>query len=175
MSSSSFGQLFATKLLDNGQVYAQPLVVGSTVIAATENDHVYGIDAVTGTIRWSRSLGTPYNITTCANLAPNIGVTGGPVYDPTVTAAAPHGLVYLVAQIVYNGSPRYRLYMLDPVTGAQVGTKFITGSPVNDSSLTFNAAQQLERPGLLLMNGWVYAAFGSHCDHKPYVWATWPG
>jgi hypothetical protein len=167
VGSSSFGKLFAAKV--NGQVYAQPLVVGSTVIAATENDWVYGINAVTGAIQWSRSLGTPYTITTCGDLAPNIGVTGGPVYDPTVTAAAPHGLVYLVAQIVYNGSPSYRLYMLDPVTGAQVNTKFITGSPVNDSSLTFNAAQQLERPGLLLMNGWVYAAFGSHCDHKPYV------
>lgn len=167
VSSSSFGQLFATKV--NGQVYAQPLVVGSTVIVATENDYVYGINAVTGTIDWSRSLGMPYKITTCGNIVPNIGVTGGPVYDPTATATAPNGLVYLVAQIVYNGSPRYRLYMLDPVTGAQIGTKFITGSPVNDPSLTFNAAQQLERPGLLLMNGWVYAAFGSHCDHKPYV------
>jgi hypothetical protein len=167
VGSSSFGQLFATKV--NGQVYAQPLVVGSTVIAATENDYVYGINAATGAIQWSRSLGTPYHITTCANIAPNIGVTGGPVYDPTITTATPHGLVYLVAQIVYNGSLRYRLYMLDPVTGAQIRTQFITGSPVNDSSLTFNAAQQLERPGLLLMNGWVYAAFGSHCDHKPYV------
>ena len=167
VGSSRFGQLFATKV--NGQVYAQPLVVGSTAIAATENDYVYGINAITGAIQWSRSLGTPYHITTCGNIAPNIGVTGGPVYDPAVTTAAPHGLVYLVAQIVYNGSPRFRLFMLDPVTGSQIGTKFITGSSVNDSSLTFNAAQQLERPGLLLMNGWVYAAFGSHCDHKPYV------
>jgi hypothetical protein len=167
VSGSSFGQLFATKV--NGQVFAQPVVVGSTVIAATENDYVYGINAVTGAIQWSRSLGTPYHITTCGNIAPNIGVTAGPVYDPAVTTAAPHGLVLMVAQIVYNGSLRYRLFMLDPVTGARLATKFITGSPVNDSSLTFNAAQQLERPGLLLMNGWVYAAFGSHCDHKPYV------
>jgi len=167
VDGGGFGQLFATKV--NGQVYAQPLVVGSTVIAATENDYVYGINAATGAIRWSRRLGTPYHITTCVNIVPNIGVTGGPVYDPTVTASAPHGLVFLVAQIVLNRSPRFQLYMLDPVTGALVGTRFITGHPVNDSSLTFNAARQLERPGLLLMNGWVYAAFGSHCDHKPYA------
>src|SRR5260370_12532088 len=62
VSGSSFGQPFATKV--NGQVFAQPLVVGSTVIAATENDDVYGINAVTGAIAWSRSLGTPYHLTT---------------------------------------------------------------------------------------------------------------
>jgi len=162
-----FGQLFATKV--NGQVYAQPLVVGSTVIAATENDYVYGINAVTGAILWSRSLGTPYSITTCTDLVPNVGVTGSPVYDPTVTAAAPHGQVYLTAQVMSGGSPQYRLFMLDPVTGAQIGSRWISGSPANDSSFTFDAAQELQRPGLLLMNGWVYAAFGSHCDHTPYV------
>lgn len=167
VGGSTFGQLFATKV--NGQVYAQPLVVGSTVIAATENDYVYGINAVTGVIRWSRSLGTPYNITTCTDLVPNVGVTGSPVYDPTVTAAAPHGLVYLMAQVMNGGSPQYRLFMLDPVTGAQIGSTLVSGSPVNDSGRTFDAAQELQRPGLLLMNGWVYAAFGSHCDHTPYV------
>ena len=36
--SGRFGQLFSTAV--NGQVYAQPLVVGSTVIVATENDRV---------------------------------------------------------------------------------------------------------------------------------------
>ena len=28
---------------------------------------------------------------------------------------------------------------------------------------------QDQRTGLLLMNGWVYAAFASHCDHQPYA------
>src|SRR5437764_10382774 len=41
ITSSNFGQLFATQL--NGQVYAQPLVIGDTVIASTENDWVYGL------------------------------------------------------------------------------------------------------------------------------------
>src|SRR5438270_11335979 len=49
ITGSNFGQLFATQL--NGQVYAQPLVIGDTVIASTENDWVYGLDAVTGAIR----------------------------------------------------------------------------------------------------------------------------
>ena len=88
----TFGQVFRTAV--TGQVYAQPLVIGSTVIVATEQDYVYGLNASTGAVQWQTSLGTPYQITTCSDLAPDIGVTGGPVYDPAT------GDVYLVAQTV---------------------------------------------------------------------------
>jgi hypothetical protein len=37
--------------------------------------------------------------------------------------------------------------------------------------MTFQPTTQLQRPGLLLMNGVVYAGFGSHCDHGP--WQGW--
>ena len=60
--SSKFGSLFATKV--NGQVYAQPLVLdsatGSSVIVATENDWVYSINGLNGTVNWSRQLGSPW-------------------------------------------------------------------------------------------------------------------
>lgn len=161
VSSSSFGELFSTPV--NGQVYGQPLVVGSTVVVATENDRVYGLNAATGTVNWSISLGTPWANTTCNDLTPDIGVTGGPVHDPA------SGTVYLVAVTMVNSSPAYYLYGITATTGAIAEKVHIYGSPTNDSSITFNAAQQWERPGLLLMNGWVYAAFGSHCDNPPYV------
>ena len=35
----------------DGAVYGQPLLVGSTVIAATENDSIYALDQATGTVR----------------------------------------------------------------------------------------------------------------------------
>ncbi len=44
----------------------------------------------------------------------------------------------------------------------------IQGAADNDSSVSFNAANELQRPGLLLMNGVVYAGFSGHCDHRPY-------
>src|SRR5215831_18707389 len=50
----SFTQLFATTV--GGQVYAQPLVIGSTVFVATENDWIYGLDAATGAVKWSTHL-----------------------------------------------------------------------------------------------------------------------
>ena len=157
----TFGQVFRTAV--TGQVYAQPLVVGSTVIVATEQDYVYGLNASTGAVQWQTSLGTPYQIPNCTDLAPDIGVTGGPVYDPAT------GDVYLVAQTVPKTAPSYHLFGINPATGAVVFKRSLGGRPSNDRNITLNAADQLERPGLLLMNGWVYAAFGSHCDHSPWT------
>ena len=50
VNGSSFGEVFSTAV--KGQVYAQPLVIGSTVIVATEQDWVYGLNAGTGAIEW---------------------------------------------------------------------------------------------------------------------------
>ena len=50
VGGGQFGQIFKTAV--NGQVYAQPLVIGNTVIVATENDWVYGLNATTGAILW---------------------------------------------------------------------------------------------------------------------------
>jgi len=161
VGGGGFGQLFSTAV--NGQVYAQPLVVGPTLIVATETDWVYGLNSTTGAVNWSVSLGTPWNTSSlCGDLSPSVGVTSTPVYDP-VTAA-----VYLVAATVVNSAVQYHLFGINPGTGAITETVAIGGSPGNDSSITFNAAQQWQRPGLLLMNGWVYAGFASHCDGTPY-------
>ena len=54
----TFGQVFKTGV--TGQVYAQPLVIGPTVIVATEEDYVYGLDAATGAVKWTAHLGAPY-------------------------------------------------------------------------------------------------------------------
>src|SRR5690242_576618 len=48
VQSSAFGRLFATKL--DGQIYAQPLVLGDQVIAVTERNNLYGLDRTTGAI-----------------------------------------------------------------------------------------------------------------------------
>ena len=43
----------------DGAVYGQPLLVGSTVIAATENDSIYALDQATGKVIWRTNVGTP--------------------------------------------------------------------------------------------------------------------
>src|SRR5690348_15817697 len=73
----------------DGAVYGQPLLVGDLVVAATENDSVYGLDQATGKVAWRRHVGTPVPLASlpCGNIDP-LGITGTPVYDPA------SGLVY---------------------------------------------------------------------------------
>src|SRR5579859_320498 len=168
LQSGTFGQLFAANV--DGQVYAQPIIAGSTVIVATENDEVYGLNAATGAIKWSTSLGTPWPASAqhCTDLAPNVGVTGTPVYDPGT------GVVYMVSEVVPAGhtgqQPAFYMNAVDVATGAQEPgwPVQIQGAPTNDPSVPFNPLTQMQRPGLLLLGGSVYAAFGSHCDLIPY-------
>ena len=77
----------------DGAVYGQPLLVGNLVIAATENDSVYGLDQATGKVAWRTHVGTPVPLSDlpCGNIDP-LGITGTPVYDPA------SGLVYAVAE-----------------------------------------------------------------------------
>lgn len=173
VTGGSFGQLFSVNV--DGQVYAQPIVVGNTLIVATENDFVYGLNSLTGAVKWKSQLGTawPSAAEHCNDLTPEVGVTGTPVYDPTTSPASPNGAVYMVSEQVINGDiqhPAFYLHALDPTTGNELPNwpVQIKGAPTNDPTVPFAPFNQLQRPGLLLLNGSVYAAFGSHCDFQPY-------
>src|ERR1019366_1560263 len=164
--SSTFGRLFSTPV--DGQVYGQPLVVGTTLIVTTENDFVYGLDARTGAIEWQQSLGQPRPSTpqdNCPDLTPDIGVTSTPVYDPA------SGNLYVTAVVndgPATGQPHVYMYALNPQTGDVQWKVPIQGAPVNDPTRPFNPLSERQRPGLLLMNGWVYVGFASYCDFQPY-------
>ncbi len=163
LRSGRFGRVFSTRV--HGQVYAQPLVVGQMVIAATEQDWVYGIDAVTGRVHWSVRLGHPGQAPGCPDLQPRIGITGTPVYDPQT------GMVNVVAETTRPGGRQaaYYLFAVNPRSGHVTRRVAIGGHPVNDPRLSFSAVKQLQRPALLLLGPWVLAAFGSHCDQPPYA------
>jgi outer membrane protein assembly factor BamB len=92
----------------DGAVYASPVVVGGTIVVATENDTVYGLDLV-GRVRWKQHLGTPApgSQLPCGNIDP-LGITGTPVVQG--------GTVYLAAE--YGSPPRHELVALDLRTGA---------------------------------------------------------
>src|SRR3989440_3737473 len=71
----------------SGNVYAQPLYIeggpsGPMIIAVTESNNVYALDATTGTVIWQRTdIGPPVTSgLPCGNINP-AGITGTPVVD----------------------------------------------------------------------------------------------
>src|SRR5262245_10622914 len=71
-----------------GNVYAQPLYIEgrpdgrSAIIAVTESNNVYALDALDGSIIWERNVGDPLvaDDVPCTILDP-LGITGTPIVD----------------------------------------------------------------------------------------------
>ena len=78
------------------------------------------------------------------------------------------GSVYVMA-LLKAKSLSWHLFGINVQTGAVTLNRGIFGHPSNDSSLTFHARDEGQRAGLLLLNGWVYASFASHCDVSPWT------
>ena len=195
---NQFGKLFA--LPTDGLVYAQPLYVPgvtinggfhNVVIIATEADSLYAYDAdAGGAPLWKASMvdaahgagsgETPLNSATtlaCTDVQPLIGITSTPVIDPTSNT------IYVEAKSTDGVNYFHRLHALDLSTGSEKSpgpmqikaTVAGTGDGSTNGQLVFDSANislhQQARPGLLLMNGTILIAFGSHCDFGP--WHGW--
>jgi hypothetical protein len=168
------------------QVDAQPLVVPrvkitagpnrgkkvDVVYVATANNTVYAIDASTGTILLQQNFGPPVAskflaawpnsaAPPCGDNGPNVGITGTPVIDRAKKR------MYVITYTLEADGPTYKIHALDIGSLAEpIAAKKITAShQLNDQKpFVFNATFQRQRPGLLLVNGTVYAGFGSFCD-----------
>lgn len=171
VGAADFGQLFATRI--TGQVYAQPLVSNGTLLVATEENWLYGMDPATGAIRWQRRLGPAFDATaapiSCSDLTPHVGVTATPVIDP-----ANGGTAYVTSKRgpgdAAFAAGAYVMHAVDLQTGNErPGFPVELKGPADDDpGLAFDPKVELQRPGLLLMGGVVYAAFGGHCDYGDY-------
>jgi outer membrane protein assembly factor BamB len=142
-----------TRHLD-GAVYGQPLVIGGLVVAATEGDSVYGLDRVTGRVRWHVHVGTPVPLASlpCGNIDP-LGITGTLVYDPAT------GLVYAVAET----TGYHHLLVGISVTSGRMAVR--RDIPAPDGHPRFDQ----QRAALALAGGRVYIAFGGlYGDCGPY-------
>ncbi len=180
---NQFGKLFACPV--DGYIYAQPLYVAQVAISstthnvvyvATENNSVYAFDADSGTQLWHVNLGTPVPSTDIAStykdLTPVIGITGTPVIDPGSST------LYVVAKtkVTSNNTYHQNLHALDITTGIErpgspveiTASVSGNGSGSSGGAIAFQPLYQLNRPGLLLLNGEIYIAFGSHGDIGPY-------
>ncbi len=175
VNSKDFGQLYDITLpsvdgVPPGQIYAQPVVSGGTMLVVTEDDNAYALDPTTGAVEWSRNFGTAWQSATinCADLEPDVGITGTPVID-TAT-----GIAYFVTDTTPTaGGALWQMQAVSLATGDEVPNFPVTiaGPAVNAPSQVFDPVYQGQRPGLAMVNGEVYAAFGSHCDYS--TWYGW--
>jgi hypothetical protein len=183
VASGRFGLLYSLPV--DGQIYAQPLYVGgltvqgrtrNVVYLATAHNTVYAFDADdrSGTPLWSVNLGPsvpqdPENDPTgaaipgCYNITPEIGIISTPVIDPASQT------LFVVAKSRDGSGYHQRIHAIGILDGAirrstEIQATVVTGG----SSVQFDARLHLNRPGLLLVNGAVYVAFGSHCDVGDY-------
>ncbi len=188
-----FGKLFSEPV--DGFVYAQPLYVAGVTIpgqgvhnlvyVATEHDSVFAFDADNGSPVWQVSFINPANNVTTVpstdyaghytDIVPEIGITGTPVIDPTAN------VLYVVAKTkeLVGGDYVYvqRLHALDITSGAEVANSpvviqaSVKGKGLgNDGhgNVPFSSFLELQRAGLLLLNGVVYITWGSTGDQYPF-------
>jgi hypothetical protein len=142
-----------------GNVYAQPLYVEggpdnrSKVIAVTQSNNVYALDATTGAVIWQRNVGTP---APSMGLISPVGITSTPVIDLASRA------LFLVAVI---SGPNNIIYSLNVDTGV-----INPGFPidVNVSFPDFSAGLHMQRGALMLLGNMVYIPYGGYADQGNY-------
>ena len=198
VNQSSFGKLFWRTV--DGFIYAQPLYVsglniqGAThnvVYVATQHNSVYAFDADdpnASSPLWQVNLGNPVpsqdiciitgdtNPFDCPyyDISPEIGITSTPVIDPSA------GVIYVVARTKDTSTNTYHFFLhaLSLTSGTEqaggpveiVGQVSGTGTASQGGVITFDPTYHLQRPSLLLLNGFIYIAFGSQGDI-----GTWHG
>jgi outer membrane protein assembly factor BamB len=130
----------------DGDVYAEPLILGTDVIVATENNSLYELSATTGQALWHINLGTPVNGgLPCGDISPS-GITGTPVIDVS-------GRTIFVVAFLQSPQLDHELFAIDLDTG---NVKFHLTIDPQGSDPTV----QQQRAALALANGYVYVPYG---------------
>jgi uncharacterized protein (TIGR03437 family) len=185
MSWSTFGKV-GTYPVD-GQVFTQPLYVTDVTIGgakhnvlyvATIGNSVFAFNAdapQSATPLWQVNLGltVPSGLFNFTDIVPEIGILGTPVIDATAQ------VLYVVADTLpsaASSSPVFQLHALSLADGhemyngpVQIAASVAgTGAGSRNGTIAFDAFWQLQRPGLILGNGTLYIAFGSHADTGNY-------
>lgn len=182
---SQFGKLFTREV--EGHIYAQPLYVQgitmpdnrkhNVLYIATMHNWVYAFDADDPNQPdplWKVNLGTPFTKSVFFDIpGGEVGILSTPVIDLQSQT------IYLVSRTQENDNAVYKLNALDIRTGeAKFGSPVVVDLSVPGTGLNhvngivhLNTNNQLQRTGLLLLNGYVYLGFGSNNDQGD--WFGW--
>ena len=137
-----------------GNVYAQPLYIeggpsGPVVIAVTQSNNVYALNAATGSVIWQRNVGTAVTSgLPCGNINP-VGITGTPVVDLASRA------LFFDAEVV-SGTPKHMIFSLNVDTG-----DINSGWPVEANAVVpgFDTSQS-ERAAPTIVGNTLYVPYG---------------
>ncbi len=162
-------QVWETPSLD-GPIYASPLVYGSRVYVATENDSVYALDLASGAIVWRQHVATavPSSRLPCGSIDPTVGITSTPVIDPVTQR------IFVVADTWDGSTPssiQHRLFGLAVDTGGAA-----PGLPVSVEPPGSHPDYLLQRPGLALDAGHVVIGYGGNngdCGEDTGLYHGW--
>jgi outer membrane protein assembly factor BamB len=141
---STIAEGWRSETLD-GDIYAEPIVVGGQIYAATNRDTVYDLDVTTGRTVWRAHLAEPITRSQlpCGNIDVT-GITGTPVADPG------RGLLFVVT---FGQPGRHELVALDLATGAIKLRQTVDPSGANP-------LVEQQRAALVSSRGLIYVAFG---------------
>ena len=152
----------------SGRVYAQPLYIeggqhGPMVIAVTESNNVYALNATTGAVIWQRSdIGPPVSSgLPCSNINP-VGITGTPVLDLASRR------IFFDA-LIDGPIKKHFIYSLDADTGTTTpGWPVDVNATATYNGMIFESRIQEERGALALVDGIVYVPYSGEsgdCDN----------
>jgi hypothetical protein len=156
----------------SGNVYAQPLYIEggpggrAMVIAVTESNNVYALDALDGSIIWQRNVGDPVEADdlNCTKFDP-MGIIGTPIVDLASRA------LFLDAMITPDGgaTKKHLIFSLNVDTGdINPGWPVDVEATASYNGKTFTAAIQQQRPALGIVGGILYVGYGSMRDCSTY-------
>ena len=169
-----FEQLFTLDV--DGQIYAQPLYVPgvkltngtyhNVLYVATTTNHVYAFDAdnaLNTSPLFHVQVGVPADpsfLNGWNPMYPYVGITATPVIDPVVKK------IYVEAKVVrtlYVPPKKLYRFLADEIFALDITSlKTVDWAEIGGSyqGLNFDPDLHKSRPGLLLVNGRVYAGFG---------------
>jgi hypothetical protein len=154
-----------------GNVYAQPLYIeggpsGPMVIAVTESNNVYALDAVNGSIVWQRNVGAPVPAPDIpCTITGSMGIISTPVVD------LPSRALFLGAMVTPDGGATIKHYIisLNVDTGAiNPGWPVDVELTAQHNGTTFTPATQAQRAALAIVNDILYVGYGSIDDCNLY-------
>src|SRR6266536_5483494 len=150
-----------------GNVYAQPLYLDNgpggrpTIIAVTESNNVYALDALDGSIIWQANVGEPVSAGVPCTIIDPLGITSTPIVDLASRA------LFLAAMITPDGgtTKKHLILSLNVDTGdINPGWPVDVEATASYNGTTFTAAIQQQRPALGIVGNILYVGYGALQD-----------